>query len=172
MRRLKDEEGASAVEFAIVASLLLMILFGIIQFGIAYNRVQGLNSAGREGARTASIGAPIGDIVSRVRTAQSLFQQADVQVNIEYCPPSLDCTNGANWTTVCSTPGTACSQTGGNSASRPCTGACVVGSLIRVTGRVPPPGANMNRYAIAIPLWASVRPTWTGSGTFRMEKTS
>lgn len=160
MRRLREEKGASAVEFAIVASLLLMILFGIIQFGIAYNRVQGLNSAGREGARTASIGATIADIVSRVRTSQSLFQGADVLVDIAY---SND--NGANFTNVC----TSCN---GSSTTRPCTGACIVGSLIRVTGRVPPPVGNINRYAIAIPLWASVRPTWTGSGSFRMEKTS
>ena len=158
------------MEFAIVASLLLMILFGIIQFGIAYNRVQGLNSAGREGARTASIGAPIGDIVNRLRTAQSLFQPADVLVTIEY---STD--DGATWTEVCSSTLASpndCAATGGNSATRPCTGTCVVGSLMRVTGRVPPPTGNLNRYAIAIPLWASVRPTWSGAGTFRMEKTS
>ena len=160
------------MEFAIVASLLLMILFGIIQFGIAYNRVQGLNSAGREGARAASIGAPIGDIVQRTRAAQSLFQQADVQVTIEYCQQPLDCSVDSNWTPVCSPSTTACSQTGGNSATRPCTGTCTVGSLIRVSGRVPPTGPGGNRYAIAIPLWANVRPTWTGAGTFRMEKTS
>jgi Flp pilus assembly protein TadG len=161
-RSLSEERGASAVEFAIVASLLFMILFGIIQFGIAYNRVQGLNSSGREGARAASIGAPIGGVVSRVRTAQSLFQANDVTVNIEYCLQSKpNCTDQVNWTTVC----TNCSSA---STASPCTGGCIVGSLMRVSANV----AKSQKYAIAIPLWANWQIAFKGVGTFRVEKTS
>jgi Flp pilus assembly protein TadG len=157
----RDERGASAVEFAIVAALLFLILFGIIEFGITFNRVQGLNSAGREGARSASIGAPIGDVVTRVQTAQSLFQQADVTVDIEYCVSSADCTVQANWTSVC----TNCDS---SSTTLPCTGSCVVGSLIRVSANV----AKSSKYAIAIPLWSNWQLAYKGVGTFRVEKTS
>jgi Flp pilus assembly protein TadG len=48
--------GATAVEFALVFPLLVMILFGIFQFGIAYNNWIALTHAAREGARLASVG--------------------------------------------------------------------------------------------------------------------
>jgi Flp pilus assembly protein TadG len=50
-----DERGAAAVEFALVVPLLVLLVFGIVQFGIAYNRVQGLQAAAREGARLGSL---------------------------------------------------------------------------------------------------------------------
>ncbi len=86
-KRRRDERGASAVEFAIVMSVLFMVLFGTIQFGIAYNRAQGLEAAAREGARIASIGATNTEILTRVRRSQSLFVAADVQ--IETVPATL-----------------------------------------------------------------------------------
>jgi hypothetical protein len=49
------ERGASAVEFALVAPLLILLVFGIVEFGITYNRQQGLHAAAREGARIASL---------------------------------------------------------------------------------------------------------------------
>ena len=52
----RDEDGAAAVEFALLLPLLVLLLFGIIQFGIAFNaRIQATNAA-REAARTAVIG--------------------------------------------------------------------------------------------------------------------
>jgi hypothetical protein len=158
-----EERGASAVEFAIVASLLFLILFGVIQFGIAYNRVQGLNSAGREGSRAASIGVPISGVVSRVKQAQSLFQAADVTVDIEYSN-----NDGSTWTTVCSVGGTPCNAQN----TTPCPAPCAPGSLIKVTARVSSLGAVGAKYAIAIPLWANWRIGYTGVGTFRVDKTS
>jgi Flp pilus assembly protein TadG len=80
MRMLNGERGASAVEFAIVASLLFMILFGTVQFGMAFNRAQGLEAAAREGARAASVGGTYTQIATRVRAAQSMFDPADVAV--------------------------------------------------------------------------------------------
>lgn len=76
----REERGASAVEFAIVASLLFVVLFGTVQFGMAFNRAQGLEAAAREGARLAAIGATYDEIAARVRTSQSLFQALDVEV--------------------------------------------------------------------------------------------
>jgi Flp pilus assembly protein TadG len=50
-----DDRGAGLAEFALVAPLLLLILFGIVEFGIAFNRAQAMEAAAREGARLASI---------------------------------------------------------------------------------------------------------------------
>ncbi|MFP5320526.1 MAG: TadE/TadG family type IV pilus assembly protein [Acidimicrobiia bacterium] len=49
------ERGASLVEFALIVPLLTLFLFGIVQFGLAYDKKQSINSAAREGARTAAI---------------------------------------------------------------------------------------------------------------------
>jgi Flp pilus assembly protein TadG len=51
----RDERGAAAVEFALILPLLVMLVFGIIHFSLAYNRQQGLHAAAREGARAASL---------------------------------------------------------------------------------------------------------------------
>lgn len=53
---MNNQKGATAVEFALIFPLLVMILFGIFQFGIAYNNWIALTHAAREGARLASVG--------------------------------------------------------------------------------------------------------------------
>ena len=49
-----SERGASVVEFAIILPLLIMLLFGIITGGQAYNLNNSLNNAARESARYAA----------------------------------------------------------------------------------------------------------------------
>jgi Flp pilus assembly protein TadG len=51
------ERGAVAVEFALVMPLLLLILFGTIEFGRVYSEWQVFNAAAREGARCAAVQA-------------------------------------------------------------------------------------------------------------------
>ena len=53
---LSGEKGGSAVEFAIILPILIMLIFGIIQFGIAYNKYVSVAHAVREGARLAAVG--------------------------------------------------------------------------------------------------------------------
>ena len=54
--RGKGEDGAAAVEFALLLPLLVVLLFGFIQFGTAFNtRIQATNAA-REAARAAVVG--------------------------------------------------------------------------------------------------------------------
>jgi len=55
IRIIKNEKGASAVEFAIILIPLLMLVFGIFQFGIAYNNYITITHAAREGARLAAV---------------------------------------------------------------------------------------------------------------------
>jgi Flp pilus assembly protein TadG len=65
--RADRQAGAAMVELAIILPLLVMMVFGIIQFGIAFNRVQGLHAAAREGARVASLPtSTAGDVQGRV----------------------------------------------------------------------------------------------------------
>lgn len=55
MTRLKTENGASAVEFAIVLPLFITLVFGIIEFGILLFDQSMITNAGREGARLGSL---------------------------------------------------------------------------------------------------------------------
>ncbi len=53
--RSGSEEGAAAVEFALVVPLLLTLLFGIIEFGFAYNAQILVTNAAREAAREVAV---------------------------------------------------------------------------------------------------------------------
>ncbi|MBT2514384.1 TadE/TadG family type IV pilus assembly protein [Arthrobacter sp. ISL-30] len=50
-----SERGAVAVEFAILAPLLVTLLLGIMEFGNAYNAQISLTNAAREGVRVMAI---------------------------------------------------------------------------------------------------------------------
>ena len=50
-----SERGAVAVEFAILAPVLVMLLLGIMEFGRAYNAQTSLTNAAREGVRVMAI---------------------------------------------------------------------------------------------------------------------
>jgi Flp pilus assembly protein TadG len=52
---MRGEDGAAAVEFAIVVSLLFILVFGIIEYGFAFFQIQNLRAAAREGARVAAV---------------------------------------------------------------------------------------------------------------------
>jgi Flp pilus assembly protein TadG len=51
MKILKNEKGQSLVEFAILLPLLLLLLMGILEFGIMLNAYLSINNSAREGAR-------------------------------------------------------------------------------------------------------------------------
>lgn len=67
----KNCRGQALVEFALVLPLFLMILFGLLQFGLAFSNYLTLNAAAREGARTAAITADVDTIKNRAREAAS-----------------------------------------------------------------------------------------------------
>lgn len=52
---MKSQKGQSIVEFAIVIPMLLLILFGIVDFGRTFHIYLSMNHVGREVARAASI---------------------------------------------------------------------------------------------------------------------
>jgi Flp pilus assembly pilin Flp len=56
----RDDSGAAAVEFALVASLLIILVFGIIEFSLVMRDVVSLGSATRTAARIASAEAGAG----------------------------------------------------------------------------------------------------------------
>jgi len=84
-KRLRaDFEGASAVEFALVLPVLLLLVFGVIYFGFAFNTKMTLTQSAREGARLGATfpvdetGAPTDDWYAAVfaRIGDSAFGDA------------------------------------------------------------------------------------------------
>jgi Flp pilus assembly pilin Flp len=74
----RDQEGAAAVEFALLLPLLVLLLFGMIEFGLAFNtRIQATNAA-REAARRAVVGIDDWNDVGGLPFWQAVRQDAGV----------------------------------------------------------------------------------------------
>jgi Flp pilus assembly pilin Flp len=85
----RREEGAAAVEFALLLPLLVLLLFGFIQFGLAFNtRIQATNAA-REVARQAVVGIDDWTDVSGVPFWQVARDRAGVS-SISNCTFTTD----------------------------------------------------------------------------------
>ncbi|MGQ9572421.1 MAG: TadE/TadG family type IV pilus assembly protein [Dehalococcoidia bacterium] len=81
-RRGKKEGGQSLVEFALVLPIFLLVLFAIVDFGMAFHAWITVTNSAREGARLGSVRAPASEIEQRVRdTAGSLGDDVAVTVS-------------------------------------------------------------------------------------------
>jgi Flp pilus assembly protein TadG len=85
MKPLRGQRGATAVEFAIIAPVLFMIIFGIIGFGIAFMQLQTIRGAVREGARISAVGATVSQVQQKVADASTGIVPAG-QVTVSSCP--------------------------------------------------------------------------------------
>ena len=86
MKRMRSEKGAALIEAAITVPIILLISVGIFEFGRAYQTLQVLTNAAREGARMAVITTSTDEAVTaRVRNymqAGSLSNHATAAVTI------------------------------------------------------------------------------------------
>ena len=76
------EDGAAAVEFAIVATLFFMLVFGIIDFGFAFHSWNNAANAAREGARKAAVTADPAAIQARTIAAASTLDTTKLTVTV------------------------------------------------------------------------------------------
>jgi Flp pilus assembly protein TadG len=78
----KEENGQTMVEFALVLPILLALVFGIVQFAIAFNNYLTLTDAvragSREGAVSRALPNPTQVAIDRVRSAASTSLDASV----------------------------------------------------------------------------------------------
>src|SRR5262249_40588997 len=82
-RHKAGDRGATAVEFALLFPLLMLIVFGIIDFGRVLNAQITLTQAAREGARLDALGMP--NVVTRTQAAATGL--SPVTVTVTACPP-------------------------------------------------------------------------------------
>jgi len=83
---MKNEQGQTMTEFALVLPILVVLLFGIIQFGIAFNNYVTLTDAVRAGARKAAVSRassdPAGTCKAAVLAAADNLDKTDLQANL------------------------------------------------------------------------------------------
>jgi Flp pilus assembly pilin Flp len=66
LKILRNEKGASAVEFALILVPLIILIFAIFEFGIFFNNWIAVTYAAREGARLAAVDVYLADIKAAV----------------------------------------------------------------------------------------------------------
>src|SRR4051812_18867531 len=85
--QLRSETGQTAVEFALVAPMLVVLLLAVIQVGIAFNSHVTVTDAARAGARQAIVarfsGASVADIEQAVRNAAGNLNQNKLKVLVD-----------------------------------------------------------------------------------------
>jgi Flp pilus assembly protein TadG len=83
-RNIASEQGQTMTEFAIILPLFVVLLFGVIQFGIAFNNYVTLTDAARAAARKAAVsresGNPAGACVSAAQSAAADLKLANLTV--------------------------------------------------------------------------------------------
>lgn len=95
-----ESRGASMVEFALVLPVLVLLLFGVIEFTRAYNAKTSMTHAAREGARTLALRGSVSDAQARVRASSPSLNQANLTITTT--PASGTCTPGQTVTVVVS----------------------------------------------------------------------
>ena len=98
MTRLREERGASAVEFALILPLLVILVMGIIDFGRGF-QVQGtLSAAAREGVRMMALQNDPAAARAVARSTASSLEPALTDAQITITPAT--CPAGTGSTTV------------------------------------------------------------------------
>jgi len=72
----RDDKGAAALEFALVAPLLLMVLLGIVSYGYMLSFRQGMSQGAAEGARAAAVAIASATATQKSDAAVSAVNQS------------------------------------------------------------------------------------------------
>jgi Flp pilus assembly protein TadG len=80
------ERGAAALEFALVLPILVMLVFGIIEFGRGYHAKVELTGAVREGARELALGKSTGEATTATINAAPGLDLDAGDISTSPCP--------------------------------------------------------------------------------------
>ena len=83
LKRFRKAEGGQAlVELALVLPVLIMLTFGIVEFGRIFNAYLVVNQSAREGARKGIVGATDSEIMTAVNNSASTLNTAKLTIAI------------------------------------------------------------------------------------------
>lgn len=104
--RRKRESGQTMVEFALVLPTLAILLFGVIQFGIAFNNYLAVTDAVRAGARAGAVarylppGERVPSVQAKVLAAADNLDTSKLGISVSVSPdwePGADVTVTATY---------------------------------------------------------------------------
>ena len=107
MKGIWGDRGAAAVEFAVLIPLLMVIVFGIIEFGFIWLQSHYIANAAREGARVAATGQDQSQIQKAVKEyLKGVYADARVDGTGDYASPPSNggCCTGYDFIEVEITP--------------------------------------------------------------------
>lgn len=82
MKALKNQRGQALVEFAIILPLLLLLVMGIMEFGIMLNSYLTVRNVSREGARAGIVGGSDVEIRNTIVSTSPNLEGSNLTVNI------------------------------------------------------------------------------------------
>jgi Flp pilus assembly protein TadG len=87
-RARRRESGQALVEFAIIATIFILLIAGIVDFGRVLNGWIVISSSAREGARQASVGRSVAEVTAAARSFALVpgVDPATVDVQVVYSP--------------------------------------------------------------------------------------
>jgi Flp pilus assembly protein TadG len=94
-KHLRDERGATAVEFAFILPLLIVLILGIAEFGRAFQVSGTLSAAAREGVRVMALQNDPAAARAAVRNAATSLDPALTDAQIVITPATCPQTGGS-----------------------------------------------------------------------------
>lgn len=96
-RILGSDRGSAAVEFALVVPLILLLLFGLIDFGRLYWAKMSVVAASSEAVRAVALNASLTDaeVKDRAATVASGWSASAITVSVTRCPTPIVATASA-----------------------------------------------------------------------------
>jgi Flp pilus assembly protein TadG len=94
-KQMRDERGATAVEFAFILPLLIVLVLGIAEFGRAFQVSGTLSAAAREGVRVMALQNDPAAARAAVRNAATSLDPALTDAQIAITPATCPQTGGS-----------------------------------------------------------------------------
>ncbi|MBK5241508.1 MAG: pilus assembly protein [Clostridium sp.] len=82
VKSLKNEKGQSLVEFSILLPILLLVLMGILEFGLMLNSYLTINNSAREGARLGIVAGSDSEISELITNISPTLDTENLIINI------------------------------------------------------------------------------------------
>lgn len=84
-RRIWGERGATLVEFSLIAPVLVLFIFGVIDYSHLYNQMIDVRSTTREGARLATVntGGDLNGLLTAMRGRMSDLSSSKAAISVQ-----------------------------------------------------------------------------------------
>lgn len=98
---LKNNRGQAMVEFALVVPVLLLLVFGIMEFSMVMHQYMAVAEGAREGARSAALGSNDAVVAAAAKYAAPGLDSSRIEVSVL---PTPERTRGESVTVTVSYP--------------------------------------------------------------------